>query len=137
MNFIYNEDLGKFIVRMVVPGMLIFHGLHFLTGETNQLNTLGGVGIPAFIGYPSAVLLEVICPILVMLGIYTRIAAAGMLLFMTFVIGLVHFNDHLYTLAAGGDAYRLEVQFLYFWGSMAIVFLGGGKLGLNIGGRWA
>jgi len=136
MDFMHNEDLGKFILRMVISGLLIFHGLHFLTGETNQLTNLGVLGIPEFIGYPGAVALEIVAPILAMLGIFTRVAGAGMAVFMILAIGLRHLNDHLYTLGAGGDAYFLERQFMYLWGSVAIMFLGSGKLGLNIGGRW-
>lgn len=137
MDFMHNEDLGKFILRMVIGGLLIFHGLHFLTGETNQLLRLEeGIGIPGFIGYPGAVVLEIVAPILAMLGIFTRLAGAGMAVFMIFAIGLRHFNDHLYMLAPNLDAYFLERQFMYLWGAVAIMFLGSGKLGLNIGGRW-
>lgn len=135
MDFMHNEDLGKFILRMVISGLLIFHGLHFLTGETNQMTALGLIFIPEFIGYPAAVTLEIVAPILAMLGIFTRLAGAGMAVFIIFAIGLNHY-DHFFLLGDRGDAYFLERQFMYLWGAVAIMFLGGGKLGLNIGGRW-
>jgi putative oxidoreductase len=136
-----NPDLGKALIRVNLGFLLIWHGLNFANGNTNQIAALGEVGIPAFIGWPAGYICEILFPILAILGVYARIAGAGMAIFMLFAIGLRHVtNGHLFMLEANAqgffDAYYLERQFFFLWSAVALFFMGAGRYGLNIGGRW-
>jgi putative oxidoreductase len=136
-----NPDLGKAIIRVNLGFLLIWHGLNFAAGNTNQITNLGMLGIPAFIGWPAGYICEIIAPVAAILGIYARLAGASMAIFMLFAIGLRHLGffgseNHLFMLAPEGDAYFLERQFFFLWSAVALFFMGAGKYGLNIGGRW-
>ena len=141
IGLIDHPDLGKLLLRVNLGFLLIWHGLNFAEGNTNQLAALARIGIPGELGYPIGILLEIICPILAILGIYARLAGAGMAIFMLFAIGLNHVdNGHLFMLEANRqgflDAYYLERQFFYLFSALAVMFLGAGRYGLNIGGKW-
>jgi len=56
-------------------------------------------------------------------------------------IGLMNSQNHLFMVAQnpGGnhwDHYFLDTQMFYMLSSFAVYFLGAGKYGLNIGGKW-
>lgn len=141
MSLIDNPDLGKLLLRVNLGFLLIWHGINFAQGHTNQLDALARIMIPGFIGFPLGILFEIICPILAILGIYSRLAAAGMAIFMLFAIGLQHVpTGHLFMLEANArgffDAYFLERQFFFLFSALAVLFIGAGRYGLNIGGRW-
>lgn len=136
-----NPDLAKLLIRVNLGFLLIWHGINFAQGNTNQLTALAGIGIPGFIGYPAGIVCEIIAPICAILGIYSRLAGAAMAIFMLFAIGLNHVaSGHLFMLAQNGggfyDSYFLERQFFFLWSAVAVFFMGGGRYGLNIGGRW-
>jgi putative oxidoreductase len=140
-----SEDVGKLIVRLVVSVLLLFHGYHYLYGMTNVDHRIVGMGLPAFIGDAGQWVGEVIAPILLILGVYSRIDAILIVIFMVVAILMAHTfppNAHLLTLNDArapdtiGDGYHLELQFLFMFGALSVFFFGGGKYGLNIGGKW-
>jgi putative oxidoreductase len=140
-----NVDLGKLFIRVNLGFLLLWHGQNFIQGNTNQIANLGLIGIPAFIGWPAGVICEIVAPILAILGVYSRLAGGAMAIFMLFAIGLRHIglfgaDNHLFMGEANAqgfiDAYFLERQFFFLWSAVALFFMGAGKYGLNIGGRW-
>ena len=140
-SLVDNPDLGKLLLRVNLGFLLIWHGINFAEGHTNQLATLGRIGIPGAIGMPLGYLTEIICPIIIILGIYSRLAALGIAIFMLFAIGLQHVaQGHLFMLEANPagffDSYFLERQFFYLFSALGVLFIGGGRYGLNIGGKW-
>jgi putative oxidoreductase len=140
-----NPDLGKALIRVNLGFLLLWHGINFANGNTNQITNLGMLGIPSFIGWPAGYICEIVAPILAILGVYARLAGASMAIFMLFAIGLRHLGffgseNHLFMGEANAqgfiDAYFLERQFFFLWSAVALFFMGAGKYGLNIGGRW-
>ena len=141
-----NLDLAKLLIRVNLGFLLFWHGLNFANGgfagtTTNQLQSLAGLGIPFAIGYPIGIVCEILAPIAAILGVYSRLAGLAMAIFMMFAIGLRHIaNGHLFQLEANPqglfDAYMLERQFFFLFSALALFFMGGGRYGLNIGGRW-
>jgi len=136
-----NADLGKLLLRVNLGFLLIWHGINFAEGHTNQLAALGRIMIPGVIGMPLGYLVEIVAPILAILGIYSRLAGLAMAIFMLFAIGLQHVPaGHLLMLEKNAqgfyDSYFLERQFFFLFSSLALFFVGGGRYGLNIGGRW-
>lgn len=127
MQFLKNDDLAKLVLRLGIGILMFFHGV----------SKIGNAGTLAFIkaqlasyGLPEAVVYgvfigEIVAPILIVLGIYSRIG--GVLIFgnMLFVFGLVHMGE-LFTLSPHGG-WGLELQGLYMMGGLAIMFLGSGK----------
>ena len=135
MGFIYNDDLGRLVLRVNLGFLFLFHGAGFLRGQTNILTNTDPV--PDFIIWPLAVLAEVASPIAAILGVYSRAGAFFMAAFMVAAILLRHtFGDLNHWFMVEGDAYRLEAQFFLLWSSVAVVFLGAGKYSLKIGGKW-
>lgn len=131
MQFLKNDDLAKLILRLGVGILMFFHGV----AKIGSAGTLGFIkaqlaahGLPETLVY-GVFIGEIIAPVLVLLGVYSRIG--GLLIFgnMLFVFGLVHMGD-LFTLSPHGG-WGLELQGLYLMGGLAIMFLGSGKYAIK------
>jgi putative oxidoreductase len=72
---------------------------------------------------------EVVAPLMVILGVYTRIGGLLMAGNMVFAIVLVHTGELFMLTQHGGWA--LELQGLYLFGALAILFLGSGSMALK------
>ncbi len=67
------EDLGKLILRISIGGLLLFHGIFKITHGIGFLHgLLEAKGWPTFLAY-GAYVGEVVAPILVILGVLTRL----------------------------------------------------------------
>jgi putative oxidoreductase len=130
-----SEDLGKLLLRISVGLVLVLHGYaKVLHGVEWIKGPLGEVGLPGILAY-GPYLGEVAGPLLVLLGYRTRIGAALMVINMCFAIFLAH-RHQIFQLNAGGG-WAIELDMLILLGSLALFFLGGGKLGLARGkGAW-
>ena len=131
MNLFKNDDLGKLILRLVVGVLMLFHGVAKLLNP-GSLKYIGGqladIGLPQFIAY-GVFLGEVVAPLMVIVGIYTRIGGLLMAGNMVFAIVLVHTGELFMLTQHGGWA--LELQGLYLFGALAILFLGSGSMALK------
>ena len=126
MKLFKNDDLGKLILRLVVGVLMLFHGVAKLLnpGSLKYIGSqLAGIGLPQFIAY-GVFLGEV-----VILGVYTRIGGLLMAGNMVFAIVLVHTGELFMLTQHGGWA--LELQGLYLFGALAILFLGSGSMALK------
>ena len=123
------DDLGKLILRLGLGALLLLHGLAKLDGGVDWLaGMVSGYGLPSFVAY-GVYAGEVIAPLLIILGIYTRIGGLIAVVNMLFVFGLVHMKDFFMLSKSGGWA--LELQGLFLIGSMAVLLLGAGKYSLG------
>ncbi len=129
------DDLGKLVLRLSLGILLLLHGLSKLdTGVARIGNALAANGLPSFIAY-GAYLGEILAPILLILGIYTRLGGLLALVNMLFAIGLVHMGE-LFTLSRTGG-WSLELQGFFLFSSLAVILLGAGSHSLGgRGGRW-
>ena len=131
MNLFKNDDLGKLILRLVVGVLMLFHGVAKLLNP-GSLKYIGGqladIGLPQFIAY-GVFLGEVVAPLMVIVGVYTRIGGLLMAGNMVFAIVLVHTGE-LFALTQHGG-WALELQGLYLFGALAILFLGSGSMALK------
>ncbi|PKQ63851.1 hypothetical protein BZG02_07470 [Labilibaculum filiforme] len=129
------ENLGKLMLRISVGGLLLLHGVQkFLNGIGGVKFLLVKIGVPEMLAY-GVYVGELLAPILLLLGIYTRLSALIIALTMLVSIpaaypeGFFHLNEY------GGLAIELNV--LYLFGALAIIFLGAGKFRLlNQKGFW-
>lgn len=130
-----SDELGKFVLRVSVGGMLFLHGFgKLLNGIAPIERIVMASGWPAIFAW-GVFLGELIGPALMVLGIYTRLGAALATINMCVAIMLAH-RAEIFQLNAMW-AWRLELQGLFLFGSLAVVFLGAGRYSLGgKGGRW-
>lgn len=125
------NDIGRFILRLAIGGLMLFHGMNKLIYGNEQVNQiLDSVGIPAFLGF-GVFLGEILAPILLIAGQWTRVAGfliAGDMLVATM---LVHAQQMDEINQLGG--WMLELNALYFLGAVAIIFLGSGRIATSKG----
>lgn len=85
-------------------------------------------GLPAFLAY-GVLLGEVVAPVMAILGWQARVAGLLMVGNMLVAFLLVH-TGQLFTLADTGG-WALELQGMYLFGALAIVFLGSGRMAVR------
>lgn len=129
------QDLGKLILRVVLGGLLLFHGLHkAMYGVGFIQESLVAHGLPAWLTY-GVFLGEVVGPILLILGLFARIGALFAAGNMIVAVYLMH-TRQFFTLASSGG-WSLELQAFYFFTALAVILLGAGRFSLGgARGRW-
>lgn len=129
MNPSVLDDLGKFILRLTLGVLTLFHGFaKIMHGVDPIAGMLQGVGLPAVLAY-GVYLGEVLGPVLLILGLYARIGAALIFINMLFAIFLAHMGDIFALTQHGGWA--LELQAFYLFVALGLMFTGPGRLGLQ------
>lgn len=124
-----NADFGKLILRLALGALILFHGVAKLLGGVGGIEaTLVAHGIPAFFAY-GVFIGEVVAPLMVILGYYTRIGALLILFNMLVAVALVHSNE-LMSLGRGGG-WALELQAMFLCTALALIFLGPGRYKLK------
>ena len=131
-----SNDVGKLILRLAVGLLLLFHGVSKLRhGIAWMARPLAAHHLPMFIGY-GVYAAEVVAPILLIVGIFTRPAALVIAFEMVMTLVLV-VEGRTFQLDRQTGALDSELQFLYMLSALAIVFLGSGRFALSKGrGRW-
>ena len=85
---ILNEDIGKLILRVSIAGLMLFHGFFKLFNGIDGIKFLvTQAGLPEFFAY-GVYLGEIIFPILIIIGLFTRISSIFFALTMVFAIFL-------------------------------------------------
>lgn len=129
------EDYGKLLLRLTIGALLLFHGIAKLKGGIGWMaGPLGGVGLPAFVGY-GVYVGEVVAPLLLVAGKWTRLAGLVVAFNMLAAILLARRAD-IASLNQGGG-WAIELEMLFLLGGIAIFLLGSGKYAVSKGvGRW-
>jgi putative oxidoreductase len=125
------DDLGKLILRLTIGVLILFHGVaKVLNGIGPIEGMVAARGMPAFFAW-AVYIGEVIAPLLLIIGFYTRLGALLIVVNMVVAIALAHSGDLLHLGGSGG--WRLELQGLFLFGSLAIVLFGAGRY--SVGGK--
>jgi putative oxidoreductase len=130
-----SEDMGRLLLRATLASLILFHGV------SKIFNGVGGItgmvakhGFPMQLGY-LVYIGEVLAPLLVLLGIWSRPAALVIAINMLVAVFLVHQGD-LFSLAKTGG-WALELQGMFFISAVAVALLGAGRYSVSgSGGRW-
>jgi putative oxidoreductase len=123
------SDLGRLVLRLVLGILILFHGVSKITGGIDFVTgALQKAGMPVAIGY-LVYLGEVIGPLLVIAGLWTRLGALMILVNMIVAVLLAH-TTQLFMIAKTGG-YQLELQAMYLFGALAVVLLGAGRYSLG------
>ena len=123
------EDAGKLLLRILVAGLMLFHGVDkILHGPVHVVKDLADHGLPEFLSR-GVYVGEILAPILILLGLWTRIAAATYAGNIAFATLLVHTGDFAKLAPTGGWAAELWV--FYIVAPLAVVLLGPGRYTLR------
>lgn len=126
-NLLQDDAFGKLIIRLTVGVLILFHGvakilhpdsLGFIRSMLEGANLPGELAYGVYVG-------EVIAPLMIILGIYSRIGALVVVVNMLFAIWLAHTGD-LFSLSEHGG-WALELQGFYLFTALALIFLGSGR----------
>ena len=130
-NKIYSDAMGKLTLRLTVGMLMLFHGVaKIIHQESLEFigSNLSSIGIPSEIAY-GVYLGEVIAPLMIIFGYYTRIGGLIVVVTMVFAVGLVHMGD-IFSLSKHGG-WALELQAFYLFGGLAVALLGSGKIAIK------
>ncbi len=129
------EDWGKLLLRVALGVLILLHGIaKVMGGPAFIMELLTKNGLPAQLGY-LVYAGEVLAPLLVIIGLWTRPAALIIAINMVVAIALVHMPELLTLSQTGGWA--LELQGMFLFGALALAMLGAGRLSAGgIWGRW-
>jgi putative oxidoreductase len=130
MNIPFKSDaLGKLLLRLTLGLLMSFHGISKLTNPARTLESMNGLlaaaGLPTYLAY-GVFIGEALAPILIILGIYSRIGGLIVVINMIFAVLLAHSAQLLTLTKTGGWA--LELQGFYMLTGLALFFLGSGKI---------
>jgi putative oxidoreductase len=130
-----SDDLGKLILRVVLAVLLLFHGVSKIFGGVGFITGMvAKAGLPAELGY-LVYIGEVIAPLLILFGVWTRPAALVVAINMVVAILLVHRGELMSMTKTGGWA--LELQGFYLASAIAVALLGAGRYSIGgVSGRW-
>lgn len=128
----HSDDLGKLILRLSVGGIMLFHGLSKIMHGIGWLPPLLQMhGLPGFLAF-GVFIAEVVAPILLFAGLWTRLASLAIVIDMVMAITLVLRNE-IFAVKQGGGGWGIEIEAFFLLGSLAVFFLGAGKYGVSRG----
>ena len=124
-----SDDLGKLILRLTLGILVLLHGIAKLKGGVAGMGPMvTGIGLPQWFVY-GVYIGEVAGPIMVILGLFTRIGAFMIFVNMLFAIFLVHMGDLASFTKQGGWA--LELQGMFLFTALALVFMNPGRYSIT------
>ncbi|HNZ62526.1 MAG TPA: DoxX family protein [Paludibacteraceae bacterium] len=116
-------NIGLLIFRLIIGIFMFLHGWQKIT-NFEMLSTVfpDPLGIGASASLVLIILAEVVCSLLIIFGIFTRLAAIPPMFGMAVAAFMVHANDP-FTVK--------EIAFLYLFLYVALFFLGAGKFSVD------
>ena len=129
------DDAGKLVLRVALGVLILLHGIAKIVGGPGFiLDVVGKAGLPTAIGYLVYVG-EVLAPVLLIVGLFTRAAAVVVAINMLFAIVLVH-SAEIFALGKTGG-WAIELQGMFLFAAVAVALLGAGRLSVGgVAGRW-
>lgn len=129
------DDFGKLILRITVGILLLMHGIAKISNGIGPIESMVTArGLPVFLAW-GVYVGEVIAPLLLILGFYTRLG--GLLVAGNMIVAIILAHAGQLGLITNNGGWRLELQGLFLFGGLALAFLGAGAYSLGgRGGRW-
>ena len=129
------QDTAKLLLRVVLGFVILLHGISKIKGGPGfVLDVVDKAGLPHPFGYLVYVG-EVLAPVLMIVGFWTRAAALLIAINMIVAVLLVHMGQ-IFSLSPEGG-WAIELQALFLVVAVAIALLGAGRYSVGGGaGRW-
>ena len=125
------EDTGKLILRLTTAGLILFHGISkIIHGVSFIGGALAAAHVPSFVAY-GVYAGEVIAPLFIIFGLWTRIASLVVIFNMIVAVAL-EAHRNMFVLQRTG-AWGLESEAFYFLTALVIFLIGAGKYRLTRG----
>ncbi|AQV93813.1 DoxX family protein [Cupriavidus necator] len=127
-----SQDLGKALLRIMLGVLILMHGIAKLTGAAGMgfvAKVVADAGLPAWLTY-GVYIGEVVAPILLIIGLWSRLAALIVAINMVFALSLVHAKQ--FGMLADTGGWALELQGMYLGAALAVVLMGAGRF--SVGG---
>ncbi|MGC9952785.1 MAG: DoxX family protein [Rhizomicrobium sp.] len=129
-----SEDIGKLLLRLSLGGLLLFHGVHKLLNGLGPIQTmLAAHNISDAVAY-GVYLGELVAPVLIILGLFSRIGGLLVAFNMVIAVLLAH-TASLMAMTPETGGYALELQAFYLFSGLAVALLGAGRISLG-DGNW-
>jgi putative oxidoreductase len=123
------EDIGKLILRVALGLLILLHGISKLRGGIGFLTPMvEGIGLPPWVAY-GVYVGEVLAPLMLILGVFSRTGAFLIFTNMIFAIVLVH-RAEFFTLGKQGG-WVLELQGMFLFTALALVLIGPGRYAIT------
>jgi len=118
-------DITILLLRLVAGGMMIAgHGygklLKLIAGPPYEFADPLGIGV--HLSFYLATFAEFLCSVLLILGLFTRLATIPLIITMSVVAFIVHINDGLYA---------MELPLMYLTMYIVILIMGPGRYALS------
>jgi putative oxidoreductase len=129
----HQEAVAKLILRLTVGILVLLHGTaKIINPETLKFigQNLSDIGLSPLLAY-AIYLGEVLGPLMIIFGYYTRVGALLVVINMVFAMLMVHSGQLLQLNSHGG--WQLELQGLYLFCALAIMLLGSGRYAIRKG----
>ncbi len=127
------DDIARLLLRVTLGFLILLHGIAKLSGGLDfVVHSVGQAGLLpalAYLVYAG----EIVAPLLLIAGVWTRPAALVVALNMVVAMLLVH-SGQFTTLAPTGG-WALELQAMYLMMALAVALLGAGRFGLGLEDR--
>ena len=119
-------DAGLLLLRLSLGAILLCHGIFKLThGVAWMSGPLGAAGLPSALAYGSYVG-EVVAPLLLIFGLWPRLAALVIAFDMLMAIFLTK-RAVLGTINPMSGGWAIELEALYLFAALTIALAGGGR----------
>ncbi|PZU90996.1 MAG: DoxX family protein [Chryseobacterium sp.] len=117
-------DVMVLVIRLFVGGAMLTHGVPKLETlvTSNQIQFMNFLGMGSIFSMVLVVFAEFLCSILIILGLFTRVACIPLMITMLVACFVAH----------GADTYKdQEMSVLYFFFYFIILVLGSGKFSID------
>lgn len=117
-------------MRLTLGILILLHGIAKLKGGVVGISGMvAGIGLPSWVGY-GVYIGEVLAPIMLIVGFYSRVGAFIIFINMIFAVVLSHRPD-LFMLNAKTGGYALELQAMFMFVALALTFMTPGRYALT------
>jgi putative oxidoreductase len=124
-----NADLGRLLLRITLGASILLHGIAKIQGGIEGIaQGVIAVGLPGFVAY-GVYVGEVVAPVLLILGWYSRFGALLIAVNMVFAVAIAHRAD-LFKIGEHGG-WALELQGMYLITAIALALMGPGRFSIN------
>jgi len=131
----FSQDFGKFLLRITVGGLMLFHGVSKLIhGVAWMGGPLAAFHLPFFIAY-GVYVGEIVAPVLIILGIWTR--AGGLVVAFDLLVAIILVSHTRFSSLSPGGGWGVELDAFYLLTGLVICFIGAGKFSVTgANGKW-